>query len=191
MDHERHCAETFYIEPGTCFAWLLSAKPGSQGSPTHCPKPVEFQGKFQDGTGKWHKAWAASTKPLTYRKGVAVSANIPDISDAPRSPFRRRGASHQLVVEHKWLDVDEFARFVDAESSLLASRSKTGEARSDPLMNLTGCIAPSHSDCGRNRPTASGAKPVIGHGLSVGHLELGLVHRMKSPCAPRRVPLDG
>jgi hypothetical protein len=72
MDHEGYCAEAFYVEPDKCFRMVISANPGSQGSPTHCPDPVEFQGRFQDGTGKWHEVWACMEQAadLPYWKRV-------------------------------------------------------------------------------------------------------------------------
>ncbi len=51
-----------------------------------------------------------------------------------------------LVVKRERIDANELAGFVDAECPLLAGRRVAQEARSDPRMNLTGEIPPSHTD---------------------------------------------
>jgi hypothetical protein len=91
MDHEGYYAQAFYVEPGQCFRMVISPKPGSQGSPIHCPDPVEFQGRFQDGTGKWHEVWACKEHAADLPFWKRVSASITDISSAPKSPLRKGG----------------------------------------------------------------------------------------------------
>ena len=44
MDHKNYYAEAFFVEPGQCFRMVRSS---THGAPTHCPKPVEFQGQFR------------------------------------------------------------------------------------------------------------------------------------------------
>jgi hypothetical protein len=90
MDHESHYAEAFYVEAGQCFRMIISPNPGSQGSPTHCPNPVEFTGLFQDGTGKQHVVWSCIDHAGDLSDWKRVSASITDISEGQKSPFRRR-----------------------------------------------------------------------------------------------------
>jgi hypothetical protein len=88
MDHEGYYAEAFYIEPGKCFRMVINPNPGSQGSPTHCPKPVEFTGIFQDAKGKCHTVWSCTDHVGDVAEWKRVSASITDIRDAPKSAFR-------------------------------------------------------------------------------------------------------
>ena len=55
MDHEGYYADAFFVAPGRCFRMVTSTEPGSQGSPDHCPEPIEWRGRFQDRTGKWYR----------------------------------------------------------------------------------------------------------------------------------------
>jgi len=51
MDHEGYYADAFFVAPGRCFRMVTSTEPGSQGSPDHCPEPIEWRGRFQVRTG--------------------------------------------------------------------------------------------------------------------------------------------
>jgi len=86
MDHERYYAEAFYVEPGRCFRMVTSSTPGSQGSPTHCPKPVKFRGRFQDGIGKWHEVWSCIDHVGDLTDWKRISASVTEMSSGTRGP---------------------------------------------------------------------------------------------------------
>ncbi len=44
-----HYAEAF--EPGQCFRFIDDHSDRAQ----HCPRPLEWLGRFKDGAGKWHE----------------------------------------------------------------------------------------------------------------------------------------
>jgi hypothetical protein len=37
---------------------VRESNPGKAGMCTHCPEPVVWRGRFQDGRGKWHQVWS-------------------------------------------------------------------------------------------------------------------------------------
>lgn len=88
MDHAEPYAESFSVQPGHCFRLITSSVAGSKASPNHCDNPVEFQGRFKDKVGKWHKVESCigHAGDLTDRK--RISASVMNIRDAPSSPFR-------------------------------------------------------------------------------------------------------
>lgn len=88
MDHAEPYAESFSVQPGHCFRLITSSVAGSKASPNHCDNPVEFQGRFKDRAGKWHKVESCigHAGDLTDRK--RISASVTNIRDAPSSPFR-------------------------------------------------------------------------------------------------------
>jgi hypothetical protein len=88
MDHAEPYAESFSVQPGHCFRLITSPVAGSKASPNHCDIPVEFQGRFKDKAGKWHKVESCigHAGDLTDRK--RISASVTNIRDAPSSPFR-------------------------------------------------------------------------------------------------------
>ena len=75
MNHVEHYADSFSVQPGHCFRLLTSSVAGSQASPTHCDKPVEFQGRFRDRAEKWHKVESCNdhTRDLTDKKRISAS----------------------------------------------------------------------------------------------------------------------
>ena len=81
MDHEGYYAEAFFPEPGQCFRMVSSS---THGSPILCPNPVEFRGRFQDGTGKWHEVWSCIDHAGDLTDWKRVSASVTDISDTPK-----------------------------------------------------------------------------------------------------------
>jgi hypothetical protein len=60
MDHQGHYAEAFCPLLGRCFRLVCSDVAGAQGSPHHCPLPVESFGRFRDSRGRWHEVEACS-----------------------------------------------------------------------------------------------------------------------------------
>jgi hypothetical protein len=91
MDHAEHYAESFSVQPGHCFRLMTRSVVDSQGSPTHCDKQVEFQGRFKDRAGKWRKVESCSDHAgdLTDSKRISASVtNIRDARDAPHSSFQ-------------------------------------------------------------------------------------------------------
>jgi len=51
-----HYADAFHVQPGKCLRMIHSLD--GSGRPEFCPYPVEWRGRFQDGTGKWHQVEA-------------------------------------------------------------------------------------------------------------------------------------
>jgi hypothetical protein len=88
MDHAEHYAESFSVQPGHCFRLVSSSVAGSQGSPTHCDKQVEFQGRFEDKAGKWHKVESCIDHSGDLTDWKRISASVTNIRDAPSSRFR-------------------------------------------------------------------------------------------------------
>jgi len=76
-----------------CFRMVSSFR---HGAPTHCPKPVEFQGQFQDGTDKWHTVWGCIDHAPDLSEWKRVNASVADISSAPKTPFRKGGPAVPL-----------------------------------------------------------------------------------------------
>lgn len=81
LDPKNYYAEAFFSEPGRCFRMVSSS---THGSPMHCPQPVEFQGQFQDSTGKWHDVWSCFDHSGDLSEWKRISASVSDIRDAPR-----------------------------------------------------------------------------------------------------------
>lgn len=88
MDHAEHYAKSFSVQPGRCFRLVTSSAVDSQASPNQCANPVEFQGRFKDKAGKWHKVESCidHAGDLTDRKRISSSAA--SFREAPSSPFR-------------------------------------------------------------------------------------------------------
>jgi len=78
MDHEGHYADAFYVEAGQCFRMIMSTNSGSQGSPTHCPEPIEWHNRVQDRAGKWPKleSCAGHAGDLTDTRRIRDSAPL-------------------------------------------------------------------------------------------------------------------
>jgi hypothetical protein len=51
VEEKNYYAEAFFVQPGQCFRMVHSGV----GHAMHCPAPVEWHGRFQDGTRKWHE----------------------------------------------------------------------------------------------------------------------------------------
>jgi hypothetical protein len=76
------CADPARVA-GQCFRMVSSSM---HGSPILCPNPVEFRGRFQDGTGKWHKVSSCIEHAGDLSDWKRVSASLTDIADGPKSP---------------------------------------------------------------------------------------------------------
>ena len=88
MDHAEHYAESFSVQPGHCFRLVTSSAAGSQASPNHCSKLVEFQGRFKDKTGKWHKVESCIDHAGDLTDQKRIGASVTSFREAPSSPFR-------------------------------------------------------------------------------------------------------
>jgi hypothetical protein len=84
MDPKSYYAEPFFSEPGHCFRKVSCSR---HGAPTHCLNPIEFQGRLQDSTGRWHDVWSGIDHAGDLSEWKRVNASVTDISDAPKSPF--------------------------------------------------------------------------------------------------------
>ena len=47
-----HYANAFTLDPESCFR-MVPAGNGT-GHAQHCPHPIAWSGRFQDGSGTWH-----------------------------------------------------------------------------------------------------------------------------------------
>ena len=91
MDHEDFYANSFAPQPGQCFRLVVSSFSGAQGSPVHCPAPVEFRGRYKDVTGLMHDVEACMDHVGDLTDWERVNASIRDIRSARKRPFRSGG----------------------------------------------------------------------------------------------------